>query len=792
MKSRKEIGPSRAMRSRSRSGSDGTWRAIIVSRDAAAGVCARLLAGRARSSRRRPAPRRDRRAAADPRGLLRRDVRCTPTRCSTGWKAGAIPARALSPPACRWSGPLPGDGLDARRGRPPLSIAVFRAGRRRRRRRVRRGRRSRDRLAGDPRRIRLARPHGGDDLRLPAPRRAPRDRPRPAPVRAAARPASCARRAASSALVLAPAAAGGWRWSRARSSRLARGVGGRARSSRRSRRGPGSTRVAPRLPPERRAQRPDPGRAHAAGRRRARLRRRRPPGPLRRRAATATVSTATAATAPSRTSPRGRASAGRRARPSARSRSTTTTTAAPDLYVTYLEKPNLLYRNRGDGTFEEVGAKAGVALDDYCTSAAALDYDRDGNARPLRARLRPSGPRAQHRRPTTRRPTTSSTTTATARSPTSRRRRAPATPAGASRSSARTSTATAGPTSTSPTTSATTPTSTTSGDGTFTQPREAGRRPRSRLRHGRRDRRLRRRRPARLLRLELFVPAELVPERPALPDAALPVLARAAARLAAADGALARLLALSQPRRRPLRADVGRGRTSGTRPGRGAASSWTPTWTAGPTSSSSTGWSPARTTTEREIDFWNLMSVEYKKFEKGIATADFGDDSLWGRAAEALLPEPRRPALRRARRRDGPRVRREPARPRRRGRRTATARRTSSRRDSSSRRRSGSTAIPSHAKTLVVALEGDPTAPGPHRSTRDALGAIVTVEAGGISRTQVVSAGYSFLSSGPKELYFGLGDREKADRVTVRWPSGRITERRDVPAGRLALREPTS
>ncbi len=96
---------------------------------------------------------------------------------------------------------------------------------------------------------------------------------------------------------------------------------------------------------------------------------------------------------------------------------------------------------------------------------------------------------------------------------------------------------------------------------------------------------------------------------------------------------------------------------------------------------------------------------------------------------------------------------------------------------------------PSRAKALVVALEGDPLAPGPHRSTRDALGAAVTVEAGGLSRTQVVAAGYSFLSSGPKELYFGLGDHAQADRVTVKWPSGRTTERRGVPAGRLDLRE---
>ena len=33
----------------------------------------------------------------------------------------------------------------------------------------------------------------------------------------------------------------------------------------------------------------------------------------------------------------------------------------------------------------------------------------------------------------------------------------------------------------------------------------------------------------------------------------------------------------------------------------------------------------------REIDFWNLMSYDYKKFEKGTSTTDFGDDSLWGR-----------------------------------------------------------------------------------------------------------------------------------------------------------------
>ncbi len=198
-----------------------------------------------------------------------------------------------------------------------------------------------------------------------------------------------------------------------------------------------------------------------------------------------------------------------------------------------------------------------------------------------------------------------------------------------------------------------------------------------------------------------------------------------------------------------------------------------------------------RNETEREIDFWNLMSVEYRKFEKGIPTADFGDDSLWGH-----------PPKRFYRNRDGRHFDELAA--------VAGLESDGNQRgvvvvdvDGDGAPDLFATGFlqppalwmnrnPSRAKSLVVYLEGDPKAPGPHRSTRDALGATVTVEAGGLSRTQVVSAGYSFLSSGPKELYFGLGSRDMADRVTVRWPSGRVTERRDVPAGRLELRESTS
>jgi hypothetical protein len=42
-------------------------------------------------------------------------------------------------------------------------------------------------------------------------------------------------------------------------------------------------------------------------------------------------------------------------------------------------EPNRLYRNRGDGTFEDVTEKAGVAGSGYGIAAAAADYDNDGH-----------------------------------------------------------------------------------------------------------------------------------------------------------------------------------------------------------------------------------------------------------------------------------------------------------------------------------------------------------------------------------------------------------------------------
>lgn len=50
----------------------------------------------------------------------------------------------------------------------------------------------------------------------------------------------------------------------------------------------------------------------------------------------------------------------------------------PDLYVLRQDAPNRLYVNRGDGTFREEAAARGLAVVDASAMAAFADYDRDG------------------------------------------------------------------------------------------------------------------------------------------------------------------------------------------------------------------------------------------------------------------------------------------------------------------------------------------------------------------------------------------------------------------------------
>jgi hypothetical protein len=71
------------------------------------------------------------------------------------------------------------------------------------------------------------------------------------------------------------------------------------------------------------------------------------------------------------------------------------------------------------------------------------------------------------------------------------------------------------------------------------------------------------------------------------------------------------------------------------------------------------------------------------------------------------------------------------------------------------------------------------------KSNRDAIGAVVQMEAAGLVRSAMVKTGSSYLSQSELPVTIGLGRRERADRVVIRWPSGRVDEHSRLEAGRL-------
>ena len=60
------------------------------------------------------------------------------------------------------------------------------------------------------------------------------------------------------------------------------------------------------------------------------------------------------------------------------------------------------------------------------------------------------------------------------------------------------------------------------------------------------------------------------------------------------------------------------------------------------------------------------------------------------------------------------------------------------------------------------------------KGNRDGVGAEVTIEAGDERQLRLASAGSGFASQQSARLYFGLGSRERADALVVRWPGGRV------------------
>jgi enediyne biosynthesis protein E4 len=75
------------------------------------------------------------------------------------------------------------------------------------------------------------------------------------------------------------------------------------------------------------------------------------------------------------------------------------------------------------------------------------------------------------------------------------------------------------------------------------------------------------------------------------------------------------------------------------------------------------------------------------------------------------------------------------------------------------------------------------------KSNRDAIGAVVRAYTPDGAQMRTVRSGSSYLSQSELTVTFGLGRREAAQRVVVEWPSGATQEFRSVKAGRWTLRE---
>jgi len=78
---------------------------------------------------------------------------------------------------------------------------------------------------------------------------------------------------------------------------------------------------------------------------------------------------------------------------------------------------------------------------------------------------------------------------------------------------------------------------------------------------------------------------------------------------------------------------------------------------------------------------------------------------------------------------------------------------------------------------VIFRLEGT-------RSNRDGVGARITVTAGGRRQVAQRMGGGSYQSANDPRLHFGLGDSALVDSVEIRWPSGKVDRWTDLAAGR--------
>jgi len=71
------------------------------------------------------------------------------------------------------------------------------------------------------------------------------------------------------------------------------------------------------------------------------------------------------------------------------------------------------------------------------------------------------------------------------------------------------------------------------------------------------------------------------------------------------------------------------------------------------------------------------------------------------------------------------------------------------------------------------------------RSNRDGIGARITATAGGRTQTREVKSGSSYLGQNDLRAHFGLGERQRIERLEIRWPGGGVETLNDLPANEI-------
>ena len=72
-----------------------------------------------------------------------------------------------------------------------------------------------------------------------------------------------------------------------------------------------------------------------------------------------------------------------------------------------------------------------------------------------------------------------------------------------------------------------------------------------------------------------------------------------------------------------------------------------------------------------------------------------------------------------------------------------------------------------------------------HKSNRDAIGAVISLETGSLKQVKSVQAGSGFLSQHTKDLSFGLGAAAAPIRAVIQWPSGLTQRLENLPPQHL-------